>query len=31
MNSISSDTTTTIADVSFAYTIYNIERLISDI
>lgn len=31
MNSISSDTTTIIADVSFGYTIYNIERMISDV
>lgn len=31
MNSLSSDTTTVIADVSFSYTIYNIERIISDV
>jgi hypothetical protein len=31
MNSISTDTTPTVADVSFAYTIYNIERIISDV
>jgi len=31
MNSISSDTTTTVADVSFQYAIYNIERIISDV